>query len=167
MDSTTWTRVEPGLANHRRLILIDGPGHGTNGPARGPLTADDCVGAAIDVLNHYGVDDRVDWLGNAWGGHVGILFAAAHPERCRSLIAIGTPVHALTPADRWQTRLLAGLYRVTGPRPLADWLVAAHLGPKAKTEDPEGFAIVGDAFRRADRRGMYDAPGGSASTGGT
>jgi pimeloyl-ACP methyl ester carboxylesterase len=33
-------------------------------------------------------------VGNAWGGHVGIVFAAAHPDRCRSLIAVGAPVHA-------------------------------------------------------------------------
>ncbi len=157
VDSTTWTRVEPALAGHRRLILVDGPCHGTNPPARGPLTPDDCVGAAVDVLDHFGVAEPVDWLGNAWGGHVGILFARAHPDRCRSLVAIGTPVHALTRADRWQTRMLAGFYRIAGPRPLVTWLVDAHIGPRAKTEDPEGFAIVADAFRRADRRGMYDA----------
>ena len=157
VDSTTWARVEPGLANHHRLILVDGPCHGPNPRARGPLTPNDCVGVAVDVLDHFGVAEPVDWLGNAWGGHVGILFAAAHPDRCRSLVTIGTPVHALTRADRWQTRLLADVYRITGPGPLANWLVKAHLGAKARTDDPEGFAIVGDAFRRADRRGLYDA----------
>lgn len=36
VDSTTWARVEPGLANHHRLILVDGPCHGPNPRARGP-----------------------------------------------------------------------------------------------------------------------------------
>lgn len=157
VDSRTWARVEPGLGDHRRLILVDGPCHGTNPPVRGPVTFDDCVGAALDVLDHCGVDQPVDWLGNAWGGHVGVLFARAHPERCRSVAAIGTPVHALTRAGRWQTRLLAGVYRIAGPGPLANWLVDAHLGREARTDDPEGFAIVADAFRRADRRGLYAA----------
>lgn len=157
VDSTTWARVEPALANNRRLILVDGPCHGTNPPVRSPLTLDDCVGAAVDVLDHFGVDEPVDWLGNAWGGHVGILFAAAHPDRCRSLVAIGTPVHALTRAGRWQTRLLAAVYRIAGPQPLVNSLVDTLIGPRARTDDPDGCAIVADAFRRAGRRGLYDA----------
>ena len=48
--------------------------------ATAPFTLDDCVGAAVDVLDQLGIDEPVDWLGNAWGGHVGILFAAAHPD---------------------------------------------------------------------------------------
>jgi pimeloyl-ACP methyl ester carboxylesterase len=157
VDSTTWARVEPGLANHRRLILVDGPCHGTNPPVRGPLTLDDCVGAAVDVLDHFGVGEPGDWLGNAWGGHVGILFARDHPDRCRSLVAIGTPVQALAGAERRQIRLLAAVYRVAGSRPLVKSLVDALIGPRARTDDPDGFAIVADAFRRADRRGMHDA----------
>jgi pimeloyl-ACP methyl ester carboxylesterase len=157
VDSTTWARLEPALAKHHRLILVDGPCHGTNPPVRGPLTLDDCVGAAIDVLDHFGLAEPVDWLGNAWGGHVGALFAQTHPDRCRSLVAIGTPIHALTSAERRQVRLLAAVYRVAGPRPLVNSLVGTLIGPRARTDDPDGFAIVVDAFRRAGRRGMYDA----------
>jgi pimeloyl-ACP methyl ester carboxylesterase len=53
------------------------------------------------VLAQIGIalDEAVDWVGNAWGGHVGILFAAVNPNRCRSLVTIGTPVHALPPAE--------------------------------------------------------------------
>ena len=28
--------------------------------------------------------EPVDWVGNAWGGHVGIVFAATWPDRCRT-----------------------------------------------------------------------------------
>jgi len=157
VDSTTWVRVEPGLANHRRLILVDGPCHGTNPPVRGPVTLDDCVGAAVDVLDHFGVDEPVDCLGNAWGGHVGVLFAQAHPDRCRSLVAIGTPVHALARTERRQIRLLAAVYRIAGALQLVTSLVDALIGPQARKDDPDGFAVVADAFRRAERRGMYDA----------
>jgi pimeloyl-ACP methyl ester carboxylesterase len=157
VDSATWGRIEQPLAAERRLLLVDGPCHGTNPPITRPFTLDDCVGAAIDVLDHFGVDEPVDWLGNAWGGHVGILFAAAHPDRCRSLVAIGAPVHALSPSDRRRTMLLAALYRVAGPGPVVNPLVDALLGPHARADDPEAAAIVADAFRRADRRGMYAA----------
>ena len=45
-------------------------------------------------------------MGNAWGGQVGILLAAAHPDRCLSLIALGSlitlgaPVHLRSDSDR-------------------------------------------------------------------
>ncbi|HEX6678312.1 MAG TPA: alpha/beta fold hydrolase [Actinomycetes bacterium] len=160
VDSTTWTRVQQPLAGMRRLVLVDGPAHGHNPPVPHRFTLEDCVGAAADVLDHLGVEEPVDWLGNAWGGHVGILFAAAHPDRCRSLVAIGAPVHALSPADRRRTVLLRWLYRLAGPvPPLVNLLVDALLGPRARAEDPKGAALVADAFRRADRRGMHAAIG--------
>jgi pimeloyl-ACP methyl ester carboxylesterase len=158
VDSTTWVRVVRPLAATRRLVLIDGPAHGDNPPVPHRFTLDDCVGAAADVLDHLGIDQPVDWLGNAWGGHVGILFAAAHPGRCRTLTAIGAPVHGQTPAERRQIALLSSLYRIIGPvRPLVKPLMDALLGPRARADDPDGAALVADAFRRADRRGMYAA----------
>jgi pimeloyl-ACP methyl ester carboxylesterase len=158
VDSTTWARVHQPLAATRRLLLVDGPGHGHNPPVSRPFSLQDCVGAAVDVLDHLDVQQPVDWLGNAWGGHVGILFAATHPECCRSLAAIGAPVHALSPADRRQTILLSWLYRLVGPLPpLVNLLVDGLLGPHTRTDDPEGAALVADAFRRADRHGMYAA----------
>jgi pimeloyl-ACP methyl ester carboxylesterase len=157
-DSTTWIRIARPLAAARRLVLIDGPAHGGNPPVPHRFTLDDCAGAAADVLDHFGIDQPVDWLGNAWGGHVGILFAAAHPGRCRTLTAIGAPVYPLSAAERRQIVLLSSLYRITGPvRPLVNTLVDALLGPRARADDPDGAALVADAFRRANRRGMYAA----------
>jgi len=157
VDSTTWSRLHTAMAAERRLVLVDGPNHGGNTPVRHPFTLDDCVGVAVDVLDELGIAEPVDWLGNAWGGHVGVLFAAAHAERCRTLTAIGAPIHALSDADRRRTRLLSLLYRAGGPRLVAGLLVEALLGPGARANDPDGAAIVADAFGRAERRGMYDA----------
>lgn len=157
VDSATWNRVRAPLAAERRLVIIDGPSHGGSPPVRHPFTLDDCAAAAADVLDHLGIAEPVDWLGSAWGGHVGIVFAAAHPDRCRSLIALGAPVHPLGDADRRRIRLLSALYRIAGPGPVVSPLVDALLGPKARAEDPEGAAIVAGAFRRAERRGMFDA----------
>lgn len=155
VDSTTWERVRDGLAGHRRLLLIDGPGHGLSAPTSGRFTLDDCAGAACDVLDHLGVGEPVDWVGNAWGGHVGIVFSAAQPDRCRSLVTIGTPVRALTPAERRGIVTLLPLYRFLGPvRPLVKGLTDALLGPGS---DPRDARLVGDAFRRANRAGMHTA----------
>ncbi len=157
VDSTTWNRVRAPLAAERRLILIDGPNHGGSPPSRRPFTVGQCAEAAVDVLDHLGIREPVDWLGNAWGGQAGILFAVAHPDRCRSLVALGAPVQALARAERRRIRLLAALYLVAGPGAVVRPLTDALLGPKARAEDPEGAAIVADGFRRAERRGMFDA----------
>ncbi|HEX6873449.1 MAG TPA: alpha/beta fold hydrolase [Micromonosporaceae bacterium] len=157
VDSTTWIRVRQPLAGARRLLLIDAPGHGGNPPVSRPYTLADCADAATDILDHFGIDGPVDWLGNALGGHVGIVFAAMHPRRCRTLAAIGAPVHALSPVERRRIKLLLAMYRMVGPGAVANILVDALLGPNARTGDPDGAAIVANAFRRASRRGMTQA----------
>jgi len=155
VDSTTWVRVRDDLARDRRLFLIDGPCHGAGEPTRQLFTLRDCADAAGEVLDRLEVSEPVDWLGNAWGGHVGIVFAASQPERCRSLVTIGTPVHALSAADRRRTVPVVVLYRLLGPvRPLSKGLAGALLGRGA---DPMDVRLVTDAFRRPDRRGMYTA----------
>ncbi|MEJ2859450.1 MULTISPECIES: alpha/beta fold hydrolase [unclassified Saccharothrix] len=152
VDSTTWREVEGPLAGERRLVLVDGPGHGPNPPPARRFTLDDCAGAAADVLDHLGVADPVDWVGNAWGGHVGLRFAATRPARCRSVAAIGTPVHALGAADRRRSRLLVALYRLFGAGPVVGLLTKALVG-----SDAHAAEVVGAAFRRAGRRGMVTA----------
>jgi pimeloyl-ACP methyl ester carboxylesterase len=82
----------------RRLALIDGANHGGSPAVRRPFTLDDSAGAVVDLLDHLGIGEPVDWLGHAGGGHVGIVFAA-HPDRCRSLVAIRAPGHAPDAAD--------------------------------------------------------------------
>ena len=156
-DSTTWDRLLPGLSAERRLVVIDGPNHGGNARRKPAFTINDCLGAAIDVLDHLDIHEPVDWLGNAWGGHLGILFAADHPERFRSLMAVGAPVHALPAAERRQIRLLAALYLIGGPRPVSRLLVDALIGGATRSQDPDGTALVTAAFRRAGRLGMFDA----------
>ena len=152
VDSTTWQRVEGRLGAERRLIVIDGPGHGWSGDAGRDYTLDDCAGAASDVLEQLGIPGPVDWLGNAWGGHVGALFAVSEPDRCRSLIAVCTPVHALEPAVRRQMRASIPVYRLLGPiRPFVRTLT--HGGLLRPHPNPEDAQVVADAFRRADRRG--------------
>jgi pimeloyl-ACP methyl ester carboxylesterase len=155
VDSTSWQRLVPPLAVRRRLVLVDGPGHGGSPGPKTSYTLDDCAAAARDVLDALGIDDPVDWLGNAWGGHVGIPFAAAHPDRIRSLVAVGTPVHRLAPGERGQMTAGLAAYRVAGPvGPLLRVIERALLGSGAPPADAR---VVSDAVRRADRRGLAQA----------
>jgi pimeloyl-ACP methyl ester carboxylesterase len=157
VDSTSWRRLRPRLAAARRLILIDGPGHGPNPAPPGPFSPADCAAAAVEVIEALGVSGPVDWLGNAWGGHVGLCFAATNPDACRSLLTIATPVHALPPADRRAVRLVYLLHRFAGPRSVASPLTDALLGTALRKADPDADAIVRTAFVRANRHGMREA----------
>lgn len=158
VDSRTWQRLRPGLARLHRLVIIDGPSHGGSAPVQGPLTIDGCAGAALDVLDTLGIRAPVDWLGNAWGGHVGIVLAASEPQRLRTLVTIGTPVHALSPADRRRIGVMVGAFRIIGAvGPLTRQVTAALLGVALRDSDPVADHLVVDNLRRSDRRGMYTA----------
>lgn len=115
VDSRSWSRIEADLATDRQLILIDGPSHGDSTDPGRRYTVDECAEAATTVLGHLAVTEPVDWVGNAWGGHVGAVFAMTWPDRCRSLVTIGTPVQPLNTKERARTLLLLAAYRLLGP----------------------------------------------------
>lgn len=158
VDERTWERVVPDLARDRQLILVTGPGHGTSGDAGHRYTIEDCAEAALEVLDAIGVATPVDWVGNAWGGHVGIVFAAHHPDRVRTLVTAGTPLHPYKLADRLSTSLLLLIYRGLGPlRFLTNAVVEALLSERTRTTDPAAADLVRDCFAGADRAGMTNA----------
>jgi pimeloyl-ACP methyl ester carboxylesterase len=140
----------------RTVIAIDGPSHGGSEPVTRDFTFDECARAAVEVLEGLGIAEPVDWVGNAWGGHVGILLAATQPQRIRSLTTIGTPVDGPDLRFRVTTGWpLIAVYRLCGPTPLiAEPLSKALMGADAAKEVAENCM---DAFRHADRTGMYHA----------
>lgn len=158
MDSRSWNRVLPDLMQDRRLVLIDGPGHGASGDPGRRYTQGDCVTAAGQVLNQLAITDPVDWVGNAWGGQVGLILAADQPSRCRSLVALGTPVAALSRAERRRTYPLLILHGALGPMELVlsgvtDVLLSSH----TRANDPEAVHLVRDSLKHANRRMLRNA----------
>jgi pimeloyl-ACP methyl ester carboxylesterase len=158
VDSASWRCVEPLLSAERQLILIDGPGHGASGDSGKPYTLRMCAEAALEVLAALGAAGPVDWVGNAWGGHVGIILAAAYPERLRSLIAIGAPIAAYTRGEARRTQLLLGLYRLFGPAGFIRTAVAeVLLAPTTRERDPQAVAYVRAQLGAANRRRLRNA----------
>ncbi|RYV51206.1 alpha/beta fold hydrolase [Pengzhenrongella frigida] len=158
VDSRSWERVEPELARDRRLVVVTGPGHGPSGDPGHRYTMQDCADAAVAVLAEVGVDGPVDWVGNAWGGHVGIVLASRRPDLVRTLVTAGTPVHAYTRGGRLQTHLLLALYRAFGPvRFLVDSVTDVLLSERTRERDAAAVALVRDSFASADRRGLANA----------
>ncbi|WAJ47149.1 alpha/beta fold hydrolase [Mycobacterium sp. Aquia_216] len=159
VDSRSWGPLFNALSHHRTVVAIDGPSHGMSDPVGRDFSFGECVHAALEALDALGIDEPVDWVGNAWGGHVGILLAATQPHRIRTLTTISTPVPALSTRYR-VTRAwpLVAAYRLLGPAGfLCAALADALLGPHAIATHPGPAAAVIDAFREADHSAMYHA----------
>ena len=159
VDQTSWALVAEALAAGRRLILIDAPNHGRSEPAMHDFSLDDCAHAVLEVLDELGVNDPVDLVGNALGGHIGIVLAALRPDRLRTLVTIGTPVHSLSFRERWtQCVPLVQGYRLLGAHPLlVKMLGDALLGGDAIAAQPDQARATMAAFREADRSAMLRA----------
>lgn len=158
VDERSWDRVLGEFERDRRLVVITGPGHGRSSDGGRPYSLDDCAAAAAEVLAVLGLDEPVDWVGNAWGGHVGVVFAATWPERCRSLATFGTPIRPYGRSERWTFRILLALYRIVGMVGyLSSGICEALLSARTRSVDAEAVALVLDSLRSQDRRGLSNA----------
>ena len=155
----SWDLVLQALADDRRVVLIDGPNHGRSKPVDHDFTIEDCAVAAGEVLDQLDTSEPVDWVGNAFGGHVGLTLAASQPARVRTLVTIGTPVQGLTFRERWfQTVPLVQIYRVVGANGfIMRALTDALLGSEAVTAQPDQAEVVMEEFKSTPREAMLRA----------
>ena len=162
VDSASWGTLVDAFARHRRVIMVDGPAHGGSDHVSHDFSNADCADLVPALLAELGVDEPVDWVGNAWGGHVGLQLAARPGNPLRTLVTIGTPVAALTRRERAMKVLpLVQLYRVGGPsRFVVKGLSEALIGAEAQAAHPEQAARTMDAFRDAHRPSMLHAMNG-------
>ncbi|PJI93635.1 alpha/beta fold hydrolase [Luteimicrobium subarcticum] len=157
VDSAQWCRIQNVLGSHRTLLMIDGPGHGVSDRPTRRFGLRDCADAALAVLDALGVH-RADWVGNAWGGRVGTVFAADHPERVRSLTTFSAPPHRLPRAWRLAASALTVPYRALGAvGPITEAAMSALLGERARRHDFDAAMVASRAFLAGDRIGIARA----------
>jgi pimeloyl-ACP methyl ester carboxylesterase len=91
-NATFWNRWVPPVAESRRVYRPDLLGCGKSDvPAPGYAYTPEKIGAQIlAVLDRHSLS-RVHWVGESSGGIIGLLLAAAHPERIASLVLCNTP----------------------------------------------------------------------------
>jgi pimeloyl-ACP methyl ester carboxylesterase len=155
-DSRSWEPVEKSLAEQRTLVQIDGPSHGGSQPAARRFSLAECAQAAVEVLAALQISGAVDWVGNAWGGHVGMTFAAESPDRCRSLIAFASPVGRLSVMERCRIAPLVVVFRWLGPRSfIRAAVVDAMFTPAVLAARPAVAERVTDVITNSDRKGLY------------
>ncbi|KAA9146978.1 alpha/beta hydrolase [Microbacterium lushaniae] len=156
VDSHTWDGLLPLLlagAPGREYVLIDPPGLGLSEPLQRRTTIAEAADAARDAIQALGVGGPVDWIGNAFGGHVGYELAT-DASVVRSFIAISAPVEPVPAELRRKIALLHPLLRLAGPiRPVEKAVVAAMLTDASAT-DTRILRVVMESLARPTRQSM-------------
>jgi pimeloyl-ACP methyl ester carboxylesterase len=175
LDKEEWRPVVPLLAPHRRVLVVDLPGHGGSpmppaGVPASPRGYASVIGALLDELGL----DQIDVAGNSIGGWAALELALA--GRASSVVA-------LSPAGLWEreplTRVLSFIATWVGtrlarpvlPRLLSDarWrqrLLGEAMAAAGSLSPDDALAVAG-AFPRTqhllthlwDRRGARFAGG--------
>jgi pimeloyl-ACP methyl ester carboxylesterase len=151
-DRAVWSRIRDDLPAHRQLILLDAPGHGDSDTPPGRFTLGEGADAAVAALDALGIEAPVDWVGNAWGGHVGIVLTARDPWRVRTLTTIATSVRAVTGTLRAQTQALLWGHRLLGARPwVVKQMLPRFLAHATRTGDPDAVGYLQSRIAALDR----------------
>jgi pyruvate dehydrogenase E2 component (dihydrolipoamide acetyltransferase) len=86
-DLNSWMFNQPALAETRRAIALDLPGHGGSTKEVGAGNAEALAAAVADALDALGLE-RVHLVGHSMGGAVALALAGGRPERIASLTLI-------------------------------------------------------------------------------
>jgi pimeloyl-ACP methyl ester carboxylesterase len=153
VDSHTWDRLLPLLPPGRQYVLVDPPGLGRSEALRRASDITGAADAATDLLAGLGIDSPVDWVGNAFGGHVGFTLAA-RPGVLRSLVAVSSPTQPVAASLRLQILALLPLLRVAGPvGPVRSAILTAMLTDASREAEPLR-RVVEESLGRPAHRSM-------------
>jgi pyruvate dehydrogenase E2 component (dihydrolipoamide acetyltransferase) len=86
-DLNTWMFTQPALAESRRAVALDLPGHGGSGKEVGPGDPESLADAIEAVVDGLAVE-RAHLVGHSMGGALAALTALRRPERIASLTLI-------------------------------------------------------------------------------
>ncbi|KUN89541.1 alpha/beta hydrolase [Streptomyces bungoensis] len=127
-----------GLAEHRRLALLDLRGTGDSAIPADPATyrCDRLVDDVEAWRDHMGLE-RMDLLAHSAGACLGILYAARHPDRVRRLLLITPNPSALGLRATPEERLAAARLRAHEP-----WFAEAFPAFEAWLAGEGGFDEV-------------------------
>ncbi|ACZ30414.1 alpha/beta hydrolase fold protein [Xylanimonas cellulosilytica DSM 15894] len=155
VDTHTFDPLIPYLAEVRSLVLIDPPGLGKSDPLTRATSMNEVADAARDAFGELGIDGPVDFVGNAYGGHLGYKLARDH-DSLRSLVAISAPPEPNPPSIIRMTRLSLLLMAIVGRGPLLK-PVGAKLLTAASVRDPDIWRVFRKGFLAPTRRSLANA----------
>lgn len=161
VDGHTFDGMIPALARDRPLVVVDGPGLGLSDPLTRRSAISEAAAAARDVIGALDAGP-VDWIGHAFGGHVGLKLAQ-HEGVLRSLVAVSAPTESIDDALRRQIRLLLPIVRTVGARGPIPGVVRKAMLTDASAARPEVRAVVDASLARPTRRSLPEAARAAAA----
>lgn len=151
VTSSSWHAVVAELLPTRTVWVVDGPGFGGSEPLRRRSSIEECAQAAVELLDGLGLHAPVDWVGNAWGGHVGMHLAAT-TRRVGRLVTVSAPI--LPSGRRLALRVLDLALGTVGPvGPVLSTILGLQLTAQSRSM-PQRRAVVETAVRSARRRSL-------------
>ncbi len=145
----SFSRIAPGLAARRRVLIPDLPGHGESGPASGPIRLTAVVEGVETLLAKESPSDPVVLVGNSMGAWAACLVARRSPGRVSHLVLVnGGPLRGedrgltLTPKNREEARKTVEALRDPASPRIPDFVLddivrQAARGPLARLDLPD------------------------------
>ncbi len=151
VDGRSFDRIVPLLSPHRTLIVLDPPGHGRSDAMTFVSDIEGAARAAREVLAELGVREPVDWIGEAFGGHVGYKLGR-DDGRLRSLVTLASPPET-NPEILRTTKAGLAVLALLGRGPLVKMIGEAQLTAAARS-DPATYEVFRSGFLANTRRSM-------------
>lgn len=149
-DTSVWFRILPPLRDGRRLVRYDLRGQGrSEGSVEGDYSLEAHRRDLVRLLDGLGIE-RAHFVGAGLGGTIALSFAAAHPERTRSLTLVEPHIRWSATGLEWWNRFLAAYERVGRPDlgAYTSVLVDRWVGTDFATRDPWVEAFFDLVLRR-------------------
>lgn len=156
MTGDMWQAQSAHFGARHRVLRIDPPGHGRSEALARGFTLEECAQSLAQVLDALAIADCV-LVGNSWGGMMGGVFAALHPQRLRAAVLMNCTAAAVGWRQKLEflalTALLARLRHM--PAPLVRRAIIAFAGKTSERTRPEVIEQIRATVLSADPRSVH------------
>jgi pimeloyl-ACP methyl ester carboxylesterase len=154
VDGRSWDPVIRQLRTRRRLVVLDAPGYGRSDALTRLSNIEECAEVAAQIIDQLPASGPVDWVGTAWGGHVGMTTAALYPESIRSLVAISSPVEPIDAVFRLKLIIANAALAHLGPIGHLRHAVHDAQVTKAHQRDASMTSIIDGSMIDVERKAL-------------
>jgi 3-oxoadipate enol-lactonase len=136
-----WYQWVPHLARYFRVVRPDMRGVGQSGrdfDIAAELTLENLSGDLLAIADHVGAS-TLHFCGESLGGIAGIILAATHPERVRSLSLVATPANIGAPARERYSCGYGSWNEAIDRMGSAAWIRACTISTRLPPDSPPGM----------------------------